>query len=154
MSSCYRRRDACWNVSRVRSPFIIHPNDLLGLDWSWIQESWFTLPIQYRSNLIRPLPKFGADGFRRWSQSILNGSGPLIASYLGLHIRMDDPLRNNGDLWVFGILLAVVPLAAGILFVKPPPNPLCNWADKKQEPFHSRPIAEPLSRYILPEGLI
>ena len=85
---------------------------------------------------------------------MLNGSGPLIASYLGLHIRMDDPLQDNGDLWVFGILLAVVPLSAGILFVKQPPSPLGNWADKNQEPFRSRPIAESLSRYILPERLI
>ncbi|KAI9787477.1 MAG: hypothetical protein M1839_000006 [Geoglossum umbratile] len=62
-----------------------------------------------------------------WSQSILNGTAPLIASYLGLHIRMDDRLRNNRDLWVFGVLLAAMPLAAGVL----------------------RLIAESLPRYIL-----
>jgi hypothetical protein len=68
------------------------------------------------------LPKVSTDGLRRWSQSILNGSAPLIASYLGLHIQTDDPLRNPGDLWVFGVLLAAMPLAAGILFVKPLPS--------------------------------
>jgi len=74
-----------------------------------------------------------------WNQSVLNGTGmlprrstksnsmvvvdltqglaPELAKYFNLHVRTDDPLRNNRDLWRLGALVAVEPAAAGLLSI-------------------------------------
>jgi hypothetical protein len=75
-----------------------------------------------------------------WSQSVLNGSAPYLADYLGLHVRTQDPRRNDQDLWTFGILQATVPVAAGILLV-PTVTMSSDVSNDKQEPSHSRSIA-------------
>lgn len=52
-----------------------------------------------------------------WNQSVLNGTAPELAKYFNLHVRTDDPLRNNRDLWRLGALVAVEPAAAGLLSI-------------------------------------
>ena len=72
-----------------------------------------------------------------WQQSVIGGSGEspaafddsptltqitalAIAEEFGLHVNKGDSLRNNHDLWIFGLLTAIVSLSSGILSVTYP----------------------------------
>jgi hypothetical protein len=50
-----------------------------------------------------------------WTQSVTSGSNVQMPVDFNLHISKDDELRNIRDIWVFGLLNAILFFSAGLL---------------------------------------